>query len=66
MPTPAALRYHRLANGLTFGQLAIKAGLSIGTIKKVESGKHQPRLTTIQALARALGVRDNELMQELR
>jgi transcriptional regulator with XRE-family HTH domain len=63
---PAALRFYRLASGLSFGQLAIKAGLSKYTVKNAESGKHRPTLRTIQALARALGVRANELMVELR
>jgi transcriptional regulator with XRE-family HTH domain len=59
------MHYRTLAN-LSRAQLARNAGLSVHTVRTVERGKHQPRLTTIQALARALGVRDNELLRELR
>jgi transcriptional regulator with XRE-family HTH domain len=64
-PAQAVTHYRTLAN-LSRAQLARAAGLPCETVRTVERGKHTPRLTTIQALARALGVRDNQIMTELR
>ena len=41
---------------LTLQQLADKAGVSVGTVYKAESGRVQPFGRTLHKLARALGV----------
>lgn len=46
----------RLAAGLTQEQLAETAGLSRTTVAQIESGSSDPRISTVELLARALGV----------
>lgn len=65
--TPADLlasrvRDHRLARGLTQEQLADRAGLSLGVVKKIERGG-SARLDTFHALARALRVKTSALFE---
>lgn len=64
-PFPADLpgtriRDIRLARGLTQDELAERAGLSLGVVKKIEQGGNG-RLDTYHALARALNVRTSTL-----
>lgn len=61
------LREIRLAQGLTLDDLADRMGGEITkqAISKYETGRAQPRPTTLVALARALGVQAHELMAEL-
>ena len=47
---------------LTQKELAKRARISQISVHYIESGKQQPRPSTIRALARALGVRPSELM----
>ncbi|MFO1074414.1 MAG: helix-turn-helix domain-containing protein [Geminicoccaceae bacterium] len=42
--------------GLTVTDLAATTGLSVGMLSKIENGAISPSLTTLQTLARALGV----------
>lgn len=56
------IRDHRLARGLTQEQLADRAGLSLGVIKKIERGG-TGKLDTYHALARALKVRTSALFE---
>lgn len=52
-------------NKVTYEELAQKSGLSISTIKKVFAGISQyPRLDTIQAIERALGLSDDITPEE--
>ncbi|SRR5690554_5933579 len=46
----------RRALGLTQAELADKAGLSRMAVQKAESGSTDPRLSTLQVMARALGM----------
>src|SRR5205814_414078 len=50
------LRQLREANGLTQQELASKAGLKLGGIQNLESGRRLPGWKTALALAEALGV----------
>ncbi len=51
------LRRLREAAGLTQQQLAVAAGVTTSAVTQMEAGKIQnPRLDTVKALARALGV----------
>lgn len=57
---PDRLRDLRRRRGLTQEQLAERAGLSLGVVKKIEQGG-QARVDTYHTLARALGVRTSAL-----
>ena len=50
------LRAFRRQRNLTVAELAQATGLSIGMLSKIENGLTSPSLTTLQALANALGV----------
>lgn len=50
------VRILRKALGLTVGDVAAATGLSVGMLSKIENGNTSPSLTTLQTLARALGV----------
>lgn len=54
------LRKHR---GLTQQALAVRAGLTLGYIARLEIGMHDPRLGTLRKLAKALGVSVGELVR---
>jgi transcriptional regulator with XRE-family HTH domain len=52
----AKLKELRAAAGLSQQQLAMAAGLSVSFIAKLEQGGSDPSWTTVQALAKPLGV----------
>ena len=55
----------REAAGMSQQALAVAAGLSVSVVSQLEQGtKRDPRLSTVQALARALGVDIRELAGE--
>ena len=56
------VRAWRLAAGLTQCKLAAKAGLTQAGLATVERGSHEPRLLTLQRIARALGRSARELI----
>jgi len=65
MPIKDRLKELRAAAGLTQQALAEKARLSISAVVQIESGKiPDPRVSTIKALAAALGVAIDELTAE--
>lgn len=51
-----SLRRTRRAHGMTQADLAEKAGLSRMAVQKVESGATDPRISTLQVMARAMGM----------
>lgn len=53
---PFDLAQVRRAQGLTQAELADKAGLSRMAVQKAESGTTDPRLSTLEVMARALGM----------
>jgi len=59
------LRRLRRAHALTQERLATEAGLSRAAYRKIETGVSQPRITTLQSLARALGVHPGELVEDV-
>ncbi len=65
-PTPKqmgkAVRKLRIAKGLSQAALAERAGLSREYVNKLEAGRYDPPLSTINALAGALGVTAQRLM----
>lgn len=52
----------RLARFMSQQDLATKAGVAKTTIVGIETGHHEPRLSTIRKLAAALGVEPAELV----
>jgi len=58
----------RLRTAKRFSQkaLAEAAGLSLPTVKNLELAKNEPRMRTVQAIARALDVKLQELFQPVR
>ena len=52
----ARLAHARKAANLTQAELAERAGLSRMTVQRLESGSLDPRLSTLQELARALNM----------
>ena len=50
------IRAARMAAGLTQKQLGDKAGIAEPTIRRYELGKLNPKLSTLQKIANALGV----------
>ena len=58
--------YYRRQRGLSQEQLAEKAGISLGNLRKLENGQRKimrAQLNTILPLARALGVTVEQLAQ---
>ena len=63
MPIKDRLKELRALAGLTQQELATKAGLSISGVVQVELGKiPDPRVSTLAALARALGCTVDDLL----
>jgi len=60
----ARLRRQRLRQGLTQTGLAAKANVNQGYLSSIERGDRTPRLTTIRAIAVALGVPEGVLLGE--
>jgi transcriptional regulator with XRE-family HTH domain len=55
------LRHHRIAAGLTQGELAVRAQLSLDAISTLERGvRRRPRTDTVVLLSDALGLQDEE------
>ncbi|MBI2461074.1 MAG: helix-turn-helix transcriptional regulator [Candidatus Rokubacteria bacterium] len=48
------LKVLRRRRGMTQAALAHRAGLSLGYLARLELGRHDPSLTTLRKLARAL------------
>jgi len=56
----ALLRARRLAAGLTQAELAGRAGVGIRTVRDLERGRSRPQRTTMELLAKALGLTGRE------
>ena len=67
-PNPIVLNLRRLrtAKAFTQGSLADQAGISRAAYRKIEIGKSEPRVGTLQAIAGALGVGIQELVAPAR
>ena len=55
----------RLKRGLSLSKLGRASGLDMTFIHNLEHGKRQPTLTTIFALAKALGTRGSTILRKL-
>jgi transcriptional regulator with XRE-family HTH domain len=59
------IKRYRATMGLSQDQVARKAGITYSTLTKLESGVNQnPKVKTLQQLAKALEVTLDELMTE--
>lgn len=56
------LRKYRRAAGLSQEELAHRAGMSVGPVRKIEQGSDGVRMETLHVLARTLGVKTSDLM----
>lgn len=56
------LKALRKTAGMTQEQLAREADMSLGYVARLEIGRHDPKLSTLKKLARALGVPVTELL----
>jgi transcriptional regulator with XRE-family HTH domain len=57
------LKQLRRRRGLTQAALAFRARLSPGYVARLEIGRHDPSLSTLRKLAKALGVPVRELLE---
>jgi transcriptional regulator with XRE-family HTH domain len=57
------LRHLRRARELTLAELAAKVGRAPSALSLLENGRREPKLSLIEALARALGVTPEELLR---
>lgn len=61
----AGLKELRVAAGMSQQSLAVAVGLSVSLVSQIEQGsRSDPRLSTTAALAKALGVRLDKLLDE--
>jgi transcriptional regulator with XRE-family HTH domain len=56
------LQQLRKRRNLTQAQLADQAGISRGYLARLETARQDPTLTTLEALAKALGVKVSRLL----
>ena len=59
----ARLRALREARGLSQERLAARAEVSTATVRRTELGHYEPTLSSLRAIARALGVSLSELIE---
>lgn len=55
------IRKKRKALGWTQEKLALNAGITAGSVNRIEQGKHPPRASNLEAIAKALGTSVDEL-----
>jgi transcriptional regulator with XRE-family HTH domain len=58
------LRHFRLARGLTLDHLGRQVGIAPSQLSMIENGRREPRLSVLEHLASALGVRLADLLDE--
>jgi len=64
-PLKEKLREERRRAALTQGELAAKAGVGVTTIVRIETGEiEEPRVSTLRKLAKALGVKPRDLLDD--
>ena len=61
----AAIRQAREDAALTQAQLAVHAGLAVGTLTRLEAGTSDPSWSSVKGLAEALGVSMAELARRV-
>lgn len=56
------LKALRIKNNLTQTQLAEKAGIFWNAYAKIEQGKQEPKLETLQKILKVLGVKSSDIL----
>jgi transcriptional regulator with XRE-family HTH domain len=56
------IRHFRKARGLTLEELGARVGLAVSQLSLIENGRREPRLSSLQGIAEALGVEIAELL----
>jgi len=56
IPVPRNIRRIRTSRGLSQEQVAVGAGISRNAFRSIETGRSEPRVSSLEAIARALGV----------
>lgn len=64
LPIMTRLRALRHAQGLSLRALKQRADVAVATLVRIEAGGYDPKLSTLQRLARALGVSVGTLIGE--
>jgi transcriptional regulator with XRE-family HTH domain len=59
----ARIKKLREERDMTQEDLAVKAGVSRGYLARVETGRHEPTLSTLEKLAKALKVKVGKLLE---
>lgn len=62
-PDAERVRQERETKGWTMAELAGKADLSTKTVERIEGGRHSVRLSTLEDLAKALGIERGSLIK---
>lgn len=60
-----AIKALREKRGMTQEQVAYGAGLSVGTLSRIERGKSDPLWSTVERIAEVLGVGLEEVVEEM-
>lgn len=61
---PAVIRARRKQVGLTIEALAFASKVSVATVQRLETGKHDPTLTTLGRIAEQLDTTSEALLAE--
>ena len=61
---PRNIRRIRISRGLSQEAAAVRAGISRNAYRSIETGRSEPRVSSLQGIARALGVSLPELLAE--
>ena len=64
LAAPTPLAFWRKKRGLTHAALASQAGVAQGFISEIEAGKKTGDVSTLRRIAKALGVRLDDLIEE--
>lgn len=64
MPAANKIKYHRERCGFSQTELAERAGVSLRTVQRIESGQNIPRGYTLTVLAQALELEIHELTED--
>lgn len=53
----------RLEKGMSQGDISRKIGMDRGSVSNIENGKRNPTLSTVEKIAKVLGVNTEELVK---
>ena len=57
------LRRARLQRGMTQEEVGQQSGVHPTEVSRIEAGKHDPRVSTVERLAKAVGVSSSDLLR---